>query len=193
MRKARLLVLVVLWGCGSNGPSAETAGGSPVLDASAEASLRTGAVFQDILPQVTVLADAGTIVNWAQCPDASLPVGDAGLPNCVVVSARMPYSEDDFKACQRCDAPGLEPFVAPVPLDSIGEGLSNYSCLCAVKPLPPSQPFCSFPDTTTASWCYSGASEPPCGSKPGPTLLFSQGALVSGTLYVACFDQPAVP
>jgi len=123
-------------------------------------------------------------------------VADNGLPNCIVVSARLPrgagVTGDQIVDCERCDnTPGLEPFVAPVPLERIGTGLSNYACLCAVSPLASGLP-CPAEDSSSASWCYSETPPGPlpnsCAPRPGPILGFSGPALVSGTLYVACFD-----
>ena len=121
-----------------------------------------------------------------------------GLPNCVVVSARTSVQDDaqGLAICQECAEPGLEPFIAPVPLERIGAGLSSYPCLCGVMPLP-SNAVCPSLDSSTASWCYTVA---PAGSAPcsGPILGFSPLASSvpvseSGTLYIACFEPEAGP
>jgi hypothetical protein len=143
------------------------------------------------------------------CLDAGLPVGDNGLPNCVVVSANFPAgtgSADAIAACEHCNAPGLAPFIAPVPLESIGDGLSNYQCLCAVAPLPsnarcppieiPPFPPDGAPDEeSNASWCYAtadAASFTPCGPILGFSAALDAGAAwANGRLYVACFEPQA--
>lgn len=125
----------------------------------------------------------------ARCFDAGLPVGDNGLPNCIVVIARTPPwpgTAEQVAACNACDAPGLERFVAPVPLQTIGEGLSNYGCLCAVTPPSPDAGCSPFSDDPSkASWCYPGTAPSPFGQ---PCLTFSPSLSQNGTLYVACFE-----
>jgi hypothetical protein len=172
--------------------------GASIQGSSMDASAPSRLLFQNIYPMPNRPADAaGDLSFRLQCLDGPLPVGDGGLPNCVVVTARSlpwPGTSEQRVACNQCDEPGLAPFVAPAPLDAIGEGLSNYSCLCSVTALPPG----SCPpaeDTGVASWCYSENAGPPhggfCSSRPGPILAFSAGALEHGTLYVACFDPRA--
>jgi hypothetical protein len=191
MLDKRLVVLVLLWGCGSGGASPELAAGARAGDASAETGVLSEPVYRNLFPRQAPV-DAGPFLTL-QCLPAPLPVDENGTPNCVVVSAIQPIdgSSEGVAACNRCDAPGLEPFVAPAPLESIGEGLSNYSCLCAVKRRP--GPDCSVDDDPTPSWCYSSSDEPRCSPGPGPFLAFSPTALEIGQLYVACFAVPGQP
>jgi hypothetical protein len=114
------------------------------------------------------------------------------------VSANLPAgsgSADEIAACEQCNAPGLAPFIAPVPLESIGEGLSAYQCLCAVAPLP-SGTHCPPDDWSNASWCYTPAAgeNPGCGPRPilGFTAAVDAGVTwQNGTLYIACFEPQA--
>ncbi len=184
MPNARLLgVLLVLCACGGHQESAtaESPDGSAPDGAHVD-----GLVFRDLYPQTP---EGGPRLA-AQCFDAGLAVGDNGLPNCIVVIARTPPwpgTAEQVAACNACDAPGLERFVAPVPLETIGEGLSNYGCLCAVTPPSPDADCSPFSDDPSkASWCYPGTVPSPFGE---PCLTFSPGLSQSGTLYVACFEQ----
>ncbi len=186
MPHARLVgALLVLWGCGGRTGSAAT---EPPDGSAPDGSVASGLVFQDEFSQT---AESGPFVA-AQCFgfDAGLPVGDSGLPNCIVVSAQSPSDfppEHQSSDCQ-CDAPGLAPLVTSVPLETIGEGLSHYGCLCAVNPLPPDAAGCDtnldFADPSRDFWCYPDT-DPPSG---GLCLGFSMGLSARGTLYVACFD-----
>jgi hypothetical protein len=190
MPKVGIVVLLLLWGCGSTQPSAEVADGAASRVAEAGARVPT-AVFEELFPQAGH-ADAGNVVE--QCLEAALPLDRNGLPNCVVVTASDPPGDEQAVLdCNRCDAPGLEPFVATIPLDSIGESISNYSCICAIKP--PSTPDCPPPTDPSAWWCYSERPPGPpdfnnCAPRPGPSIRLSVAAQESGTVYVACFATP---
>jgi hypothetical protein len=196
MLDKRLGVLLLLWGCGGAGAS-PGAVGAGAGDASADVGVQSDAVYRALSPRQAPV-DGGPVFTL-QCVPAPLPVDKNGTPNCIFVSAIQPIddSSQGIAACNRCDAPGLEPFVAPAPLESIGEGLSNYSCLCAVKPRP--GPDCSPPDDdSTPSWCYSSAPSSSaipgfCPPGYGPFLAFSPPALEAGPLYVACFAVPGQP
>jgi len=205
-----ILVLVgVTWGCGGHiesttaeSPDASDhvlgADGASAEDADAAADVletdgagAENVLFRDILPGGPVPPVPGQDPPFAAAclVGGPLPVGANGLPNCIVVSARPVSSPEQLAACKQCDVPGLEPLVSPVPLETIGEGLSNHPCLCAVTSLPSA----GCPDesiqSSVASWCYttpgSTPSIPTCA--PSASLGFSEGAVESGTLYVACF------
>jgi len=189
MHKVRHLgpLLLMLWGCG--GEQREATAEPPDGAEAATPLFRRQLPFAESQP-------ASQPYVTVTCLDAGLPVGDNGLPNCVVVSANLPAgtgSADEIAACEQCNAPGLAPFIAPVPLESIGAGLSGYQCLCAVTPLP-SSARCPPDQGSSASWCYSTTAAPtPCGP---PQLGFSAaldaGATwASGMLYIACFEPQA--
>jgi hypothetical protein len=192
MPKTRIVVLLVFWGCGSAEPSAEVADGAASRVAEAGACVPT-AVFEELFPQAGH-TDAGNVVE--QCLEAALPLDSKGLPNCVVVTASDPPGDEQAVLdCNRCDTPGLEPLVATIPLDSIGESISNYSCICAIKP--PSSMDCppAPADPGGAWWCYSERPPGPpdlnnCAPRPGPGIWLSPAAQESGTVYVACFAMP---
>lgn len=198
MSRASLAVLLFLWGCEGTGATAEPADASPPGDALADAGAQSTILYRYLYPQEPPVDGQATLTS--QCLPAPLPVDPNGIPNCVVVSAMapVPSSDEAIAACKPCDAPGLEPFVATAPLESIGEGLSNYACLCAVKPRPGAGCDSLSDDDAIPSWCYSkglvqGTDFNPCAPRPGPELSFSPTALSIGTLYVACFSVPAAP
>jgi hypothetical protein len=200
-----VLVLVVMtWGCGgqiesttaespdASGNIVGTDGGSAensAPDASANVVGTDGAGADSVLVRYVVPESPppppGEGESAGQCLyGESLPIEANGLPNCVVVSARPVSSPEQLAACKRCDVPGLAPFVAPVPLETIGEGLSKQPCLCAVSASPPG-PMCPV-ESSSAFWCYA-PSAPTCQRQPSAALGFSQRATESGTLYIACF------
>lgn len=186
--------LLVATGCGGR----DGAVAVPAMDASApDGAGAAGALFQDLFPQQQEVAGQPGAALAYQCLERPLPVAGNGLPNCIVVSPQMPAggTAQDLAACKRCDAPGFEPFVASIPLERIGEGLSSYACICAVSPLARDLP-CPGMDPSTASWCYAdGASGSPqeatCSPHPGSILGFSGQATARGPLYVACFEPSA--
>ena len=200
MPNSRLLgVLLVLWGCGGRTGSADTelmdgstgsAATEPMEGSAPDGSPGDGLVFQMVYPQEA--PESGSFDAF-QCFDAG-PVGDNDGANCVVVSAQFPSvaPQQHVAACTKCDAPGLEPLVTSVPLESIGEGLSKYACLCAVTQLP-SDAGCEFPAPTQDGfwWCYSASA--PGGAACGQQLAFSPGLFESGTIYVACFGPQTTP
>jgi hypothetical protein len=195
MSRAWLAVLSLMWGCGGTGASAEPADASPAGDAPADASAQSEVLYRYLYMQEEPVDGQAALTS--QCLLGPLPVDPHGIPNCVVVSAIVPatHSEEAIAACNKCDAPGLEPFVAPAPLESIGEGLSNYACLCAVKPRPEVGCDSFGDDDAIASWCYSKGGDPSgaCAQPPGPFLSYSPTTLMSGTVYVACFSASAAP
>jgi hypothetical protein len=183
----RLGVLLLLWGCG--GEQLATTTGPPDGAQTATPLFRRQIPFAASQP-------AGQANLTITCLDAGLPVGDNGLPNCVVVSANLPAGSstaDEVAACQLCNAPGLAPFIAPVPLESIGEGLSGYQCLCAVAPIASSDR-CPPYEGSNASWCYatpdSGEPDPCDRPRLGFTAAVDAGAAWAGAgvLYIACFE-----
>jgi hypothetical protein len=156
------------------------------LDGSApDGSVAAALAFQMLYPQTQ-----GDVSVVFQCLPGPLPLGDNGLPNCVVVTAQSsaPRTAEQLAACRACDAPGLEPFTSSLSLDAIGEGLSNYQCICAVTPSPASAG-CPPAESSSAGWCYATKHDLPvsCAPRPGPILGFAQGTSQSGALYVACF------
>jgi hypothetical protein len=199
-------LLLVLWGCGGEqlATTAEPPDGAAAATAAAATPLlQRQFAFAESQP-------AGQASVAISCLDAGLPVGDNGLPNCVVVSANWPAgtgSADEIAACEQCNAPGLAPFIAPVPLASIGDGLSGYQCLCAVNPLPsgarcppivvpPFEPDSAPDEGSNAAWCYAtDTSFAPCGpSHLGFSAALDAGAAwASGTLYIACFEPQTTP
>ena len=204
MPNARLLgVLLVLWGCGGRTGSADTelmdgstgsAATEPMDGSTPDASPGDGLLFQTVYLQEAPESGSLGSLDLFQCFDAG-PVGDNGGANCVVVSAQFPSigPQERIAACTKCDAPGLEPFVTSVPLESIGEGLSKYACLCAVTQLP-SNAGCALPLLPRPGgswWCYSAS--PPGGPACGQVLGFSPGLFESGTIYVACFGPETTP
>src|SRR5271168_222129 len=96
-----VLLMLFLWGCGGE----QTAATTELLDGAVEAA----PLFQNLYPRIL----GGEDVLSFQCLSAALPVGDNGLPNCVVVSAGFPEggTPEQVEACEQCDAPGLEPFI----------------------------------------------------------------------------------
>jgi hypothetical protein len=178
-------VLLVLWGCG--GEQLATTAEPPDGAGAATPLFRSQLPFAESQPA----SQASVAVI---CLDAGLPVGDNGLPNCVVVSAHLPgnSSAEEIAACGLCNAPGLAPFIAPVPLESIGDDLLGYQCLCAVTPLP-SSARCPPDEGSNASWCYATADSGGPAPCELPRLGFSAAldagaAWASGMLYIACFE-----
>jgi hypothetical protein len=184
-------ILLVLWGCGGEQLAAKVE--PPDGAVAATALYRNQFAFAE-----SQLASQASLA--VTCLDAGLPVGDNGLPNCVVVSANLPAgdsSTEEITACGLCNAPGLAPFIAPVPLESIGDGLSGYQCLCAVTPLP-SSARCPPDEGSNASWCYAAADSAapsPCGlADLGFSAALDAGAAwTSGMLYIACFEPQTAP
>ncbi len=129
-----------------------------------------------------VLARGGTL----QCLAGTvLDLGAAQVPDCFVVLARFPRdggSPGDLAACERCSEPGLSPFVPSVPLEDIGQGLSDYRCLCTVRATAMGAP-CPSPDPSTNSWCYSPDPAPMCAGSG--FIAFSSPT--AGTLFLACY------
>ncbi|HEX4445693.1 MAG TPA: hypothetical protein VH044_03125 [Polyangiaceae bacterium] len=161
-----------------------------------EASAPVTPLFQGVYPQNHSQPVPDQSFFARQCLENLLPLGEGAMPNCVVVSARMlpDASEQELADCERCDAPGLEPFDGSAPLESVGEGLSSYRCVCAVSSAPRGLP-CPAQDGSSASWCYATivGNGPPLCAPPfssGAYLGFSGPALTSGTLFVACFEPP---
>jgi hypothetical protein len=181
-------VLLVLWGCG--GEQLATTAGLP------DGATAAPTLFRRHFPFAESYPDSPPELSIS-CLDAGLPVGDNGLPNCVVVSANWPAgsgSAEEIAACQLCNAPGLAPFIAPVPLETIGDGLSGYQCLCAVPPLP-SGARCPPDEWPNASWCYA-TTPPELPAVCEPRLGFSPAedagaAWANGVIYVACFEPQA--
>jgi hypothetical protein len=176
--------LVVLVGCGGG----ESTAAAPPDASAGDGAVAVSAVYRTLLPQV---AGAGVITYT--CLPGPLPVDDAGAPNCIVVSAQfLPEGDgavvDQPPSCPPCEA-GLEPFTSSIPLDTLGEGLAMYPCLCTVPALPPSAhcPQEDRGDDAGASWCYGGQ-----GTDGFPPSAVCQSILgfygpPSGALYVACF------
>ncbi len=197
-------MLLVLSGCGSRtGADATVDPTAPVEQPDASTEVR--ALARYVVPTGPQLPNA----TVAQCLDGPLPVGGNGLPNCIVLRARFLANEgnaEDIAACEQCSAPGLTPFIAPVPLDVIGDGLSNYQCMCAVSPLPAGAecPPAPWSPSSIAAWCYTENPPHPCftASEPivSPMIGFSTPAVSSAlsgpttTVYIACFEpQAAAP
>jgi hypothetical protein len=124
-----------------------------------------------------------------------LPVGPNGLPDCYVVVDR-PLGSETLADCQKCDdVPGLVPFVPSLPLNQLGDRLTNQSCLCTVTPLVNAK--CPDFDNASASWCYVGSATAAmngnhgageaCAEDDGGIIAFSQEVGMAGQVYVACF------
>jgi hypothetical protein len=169
------------------GPGAGDSGFSALHDGSA--LLHDGVLFQGsygVLPAVFT----------TQClPGTVLPLGSDGLPNCFVVLARIPYdggAPGDLAACRECAEPGLTPFVPSVALEDLGQGLSDYQCLCTVRALPTGSQ-CPPTDWTTNSWCYTGTpgSENLTPCRANGAIGFA--SVTAGTVFVACFPPGASP
>jgi hypothetical protein len=188
-------------GTGGADAGGATAGQSGRIDAGSDLSVRTDAgpaLFQATYPLPTPPPQTPLLSLSFQCLPSGLhlPAGPNGLPNCTVVVVRTPASQtpDAIADCQRCDLPGLEPFVPSIPLNEIGVGLSDPSCVCSVSPLAHSA-MCPPEDSTTASWCYAdaptdGPTDVCASAGDGGIIGFSLGGVV-GTLYVACFPLPS--
>jgi hypothetical protein len=186
-------------GTGGEDAGGMTAGRSERIDASSDLAVRTDAgpdLFQATYPLYPPTSPVALLSFQCLPSGLHLPVGPNGLPNCTVVVVRTPASQtpDAIADCQRCDAPGLEPFVPSIPLNEIGVGLSDASCVCSVSPLAHSAQ-CPPEDSTAALWCYADApTDGPadiCASEEsGGIIGFSLGG-VTGTVYVACFPLPS--
>ena len=169
-------------------------GPSERIDAGSGLYVRTdagSALFQASYP----LDPRATVAFQCLPSGLHLPVGANGLPNCTVMVARTPASQTAgaIAECQRCDSPGLEPFVPSIPLRELGDDQSNQNCLCTMSPLAnPAQ--CPALEASTASWCYTDMpSGPPgevCAPEGGGVLSFSPDG-ITGVVYVACFPLPS--
>jgi hypothetical protein len=199
------LLCALLFGCGGRtlhppgelGASESDDAGAVGASAS-DASGAAAPLFQAVYPQwgPPHFQDAGTTF-MKQCLKAPLPVGGNGVPDCVVISARSSVRTADGSSCDPC-GPGLEPYMSSLPLESIGAGLSDYPCLCAVPSLPPASGACELAreQSPDGFWCYApmgGTNASTCAPDPGPALLYSTGLMESGTVYVACFEPQTTP
>jgi hypothetical protein len=193
MIDSRMFVVCVLVLAACGGQSAEATSAAPDAappSVSADASSPSlEALYQQLYPFPVLpytAADGGLPDTLAaQCFPRPMPLASDGQPNCIVVVAR-PENDQQVAACERCTDPGLEPLVTSISLDRIGEGLSNFDCVCAVRALP-SDSGCSNWGAL-GGWCYAG---PPDAGDPGPC---SMGGIrfppvpAGSTTYVACFE-----
>jgi hypothetical protein len=193
MTAPRVILVCALAFTACGGRSAET---TPVaLDA---ATLSDVSLFRQEFPGATPPRSFS-----GQCLPRSLPLGSDGIPNCLVVAARSidPAGPGEIEACQRCSDPGFAPLTTTLPLEQIGEGLSNFNCLCAVTPVPrsagcPPEGPTGWPSEDSA-WCYADDGGPRvaefCANSGDPALLGFSIAPVGVTTYVACFEAATNP
>jgi hypothetical protein len=187
------LCVLAMTACSAHTPvSAAAAPDAVAPSAAADASTPSVApLFQQeyaYLPQEG--ADGAPPDSLAhQCFPRPLPLGLNGLPNCIVAVARSVHGQQ-AAACMRCSDPGLEPLTTAIPLDRIGEGLSTFDCVCAVRALT-SDVDCNPPSGAPDGWCYEGTRD---GGGPGPREPDCPGALafpivpIGSITYVACFE-----
>jgi hypothetical protein len=139
------------------------------------------------LYRASLPADASDRGASEQClPDAVLP-GSEGLPDCIVVAARLPIgtaTASQIDACSRCDAPGLRARTLPLPAWIVSPELEQYSCVCHIDARPQC-PVAEAGEVSTASWCYSSKSATSgCG---GAALHIEVPSAYEAAVYVACF------
>jgi hypothetical protein len=191
MTDCRALTLCVLAMTACSGSTQETAGVAPdavapslATDASTASTAPLFWQEYPYLPQDGADGAPPDSVTF-QCFPQPLPVRPDGMPNCIVVVAR---ALDSALAglCQRCDEPGLEPLITTIPLDRIGEGLSMFDCVCAVRALP-SDADCL--PGAPGGWCYEGPRDGGIPRPPEcPAALAFPIVPHGSTTYVACFE-----
>jgi hypothetical protein len=186
MTRSRMIVLcaLALAACSGGTGEATVPDASPPSVAADASSPSLEPLYQELYPELPHYGpDGGPPDDLAsQCLPRPLPLAADGLPNCIVVAARSLGDSDQIAACGRCTDPGLEPLVTGIALDRIGEGLSNFSCVCAVRALADDLAC----QSGGAGWCYRGANAArgPCSTG---AIMFP--AVPFGSLtYVACFE-----
>ncbi len=188
---ARLALLLVLTACG---------GRAIVVSTTATDDGSTGSLAPLFRASYPEHAPPGTLT--IQCLPEPLPTGGDGLPNCFVVTARFPDGTggaQDIATCRQCGEPGLEPFVPSIAVQSIGDGLAGYQCLCTIHALPRGA-MCPPLDESSSSWCYAAevdGSDPDGGPLVGGPCEAARigftGLTGEGPVYLACFAPGLTP
>jgi hypothetical protein len=131
--------------------------------------------------------DAGADGVSDPCLPDSVVAGSDGLPECVVVAARLTAgtaTAAQIDACARCDAPGLGLLPVGRPAWVLSSELAQYACLCRIDAVSPC-PVAESEGLGAASWCFRPqAAASGCG---GAALHVDLPPVYDAAVYVACF------